>query len=128
MAGLDGTFRAWLSNSTQSPAADFARSTGDYVRVDDSVVAAGFEDLLDGMVDAQINLFANGEMVNDQGLVWTGTTILGGPTGSDCQDWSTSAASFDGTMGRADTLSAFWTEATPDDPCSQNGRFYCVQQ
>ena len=62
-AGLHGTYRAWLSDSQSSPAADpsFFKSPNGYVRVDGVKVAATWDDLTDGALLAAIEVDENGD-------------------------------------------------------------------
>src|SRR5205814_720512 len=45
---LPGTYRAWLSDGTNSPSTRFARSKGPYVQPDGIVIARSWNDLTDG--------------------------------------------------------------------------------
>lgn len=54
-AGLSGTFRAWLSNATDSPSTRFTQSTGPYKLVDGTQIADNWTDLTDGTIDNPIN-------------------------------------------------------------------------
>jgi hypothetical protein len=47
-AGLPGTYRAWLSDTTGSPSTRFAQSTIPYKLVDGTVIATNWGDLTDG--------------------------------------------------------------------------------
>jgi hypothetical protein len=51
-----GLFRAWLSTDLASPADGFLKSDVPYVRLDDVQVAADWQDLIDGTLDAPINV------------------------------------------------------------------------
>ena len=61
-AELSGTFLAWLSDSTTSPAADpdFVKSAVPYVRVDGVMVASNWADLVDGSLLALIEVDEQG--------------------------------------------------------------------
>ena len=54
-AGLSGTFRAWLSNATDSPSTRFTQSTVPYKLVDGTQIADNWTDLTDGAIDNPIN-------------------------------------------------------------------------
>ena len=124
-AGLNGEFQAWLSTMT-SPVADrFVRSTVPYVLVDGTVVADGWDDLVDGSIQAPINLDANGQPRD--GDVWTGTLPSGQPyTGGDCEGFTDALAGIS-QCGSTQNTEALWTAAqTP--ACNTPLRLYCVEQ
>ncbi|NJN84235.1 MAG: DUF1015 family protein, partial [Caldilineaceae bacterium] len=54
-AGLPGTYRAWLADSTGSPSTRFNRSTVPYVLTNNTVVANSWADLTDGSLASPIN-------------------------------------------------------------------------
>ena len=66
-AGLPGTFRAWLSDSTGSPSTRFTQSTLRYVRVDGVKVADDWADLTDAtkLLYAPINVTENGDQLSE---------------------------------------------------------------
>ena len=47
-SNLSGTYKAWLSDSTDSPSTRFVRSTGPYQLVDGTRIAANWTSLTDG--------------------------------------------------------------------------------
>jgi hypothetical protein len=72
-AGLVGTYKAWLSNGSASPASRFVRSIYPYVRVDGVMIASNWDDLVDGVLNNPINKTETGVPPTSQTQgVWTG--------------------------------------------------------
>ena len=74
-ADLDGTFKAWLSDSETDARDRLTHATVPYRLVDGTTVADDFTDLTDGSLDAPINRTENGTAVGDR--PWTGTDFAG---------------------------------------------------
>ncbi|MFY0531633.1 hypothetical protein [Nannocystis pusilla] len=74
-AGLGGTFRAWISTPTSSPSASFVQSAEPYVRIDGVQIAESWVWLIDGDLDAPLEVDEWGEVHNNGecGNVWTNT-------------------------------------------------------
>lgn len=126
-AGLDGTFRAWISDSTSDAIDRFEDGTC-WKRMDDVVVADDLDDLTDGALSALIEVDEYGAARS--GLVWTGTAVDGTGTGHHCDDWSDLDG--DATLGSAadddDGASpGSWT-AHGDGSCSGSRPIYCFEQ
>src|SRR5262245_59197581 len=96
-AQLPGAFKAWLSDSTTDARDRLTQATVPYIRVDGIQIADGFQDLVDGSLDAPINVTEQGDTVPPFQLVWTGTNEEGrlglGPGASiqTCTEWTTEA-------------------------------------
>jgi hypothetical protein len=126
-AGLPGTYFAWLSTTAVSPPDRFMQSTGPYKRVDGTTIAANWADLIDGTIDATISLDENGNAVDGNDDVWTGTAGNGaGYDDSTCGDW-TSSSGFAITGGTGYNTSGLWTDAGRYT-CEISGHLYCFQQ
>jgi hypothetical protein len=144
-AGLSGTYKAWLSDSTGSPDSRFMKSTGPYRRRDGETVADDYTDLTTCDSTAPRDCLANPIIVTETGstlddaLVWTNTRTSGGleSASQSCNDWS--SASADTSTVRGDQARAAptvtdrrWTEE--DDgingvaPCDRSRHLYCFQQ
>lgn len=114
-AGLPGQYRAWLSDSTGSPATRFAQSATPYILVDGTVIADDWADLADGQLNDAIYLQEDGSpspMISTLfGQVWTttneaGTLNTAGGNDLHCDNWSTvSARGLVGSPNSADTPS-----------------------
>lgn len=119
-AGLSGTFRAWLSDSTQS-AAQRITAPGPYYDVTRTKL------LFTGNPTAGAPLASIPDQTGALGTpttVWTGT----GPTGNalaHCGGWDL-AGRVAGTVGRAD-LPAFWTNSGTS-LCANARHIYCFEQ
>lgn len=128
-AGLPvGTYRAWLSDGTNSPATRLDPNVGPYELPDGTMVALNFADLLDGTLAAPINVTATGT-TGVSSFVWTGTLENGlpvptSPGAGDCDNWSN--ASTTGQTGRSALTGAGWS-STDQTGCTVLTRLYCFQ-
>ena len=97
-AGLDGTYRAWLSSSAVDARDRLIGSRG-WMRVDRKLVADTVADLVEGRILHPIRI---DELGNDIGLsdVYTGTGTDGAVQSFTCEDW-TAAAGFGGVGNSA---------------------------
>jgi hypothetical protein len=131
-AGLSGTYKAWLSDRTQSPDTRFNKSTVPYVRTDGVAVALSYADLISLLpgnlhLRATINVNEFGTPINPPLTAWTWTSA-GGTLGSGsrhCSNWTS-------TSGTGDTGDTFevdlnWTSSFGLN-CSQTHRVYCFEQ
>ena len=115
-AGLPGTYKAWLSDSTASPSTRFTQSAVlPYRRVDGTLVARNWADLTDLILAAPINALAapinvteSGSTLGTNQYAWTYTTFRGsevvdlGPIflgGLHCADWTSNARGEYGIVG-----------------------------
>jgi hypothetical protein len=127
-AGLGGTFRAWISTPTSSPSTTFVQSTEPYVRIDGVQIAESWVWLIDGDLDAPLEVDEWGEVHNNGecGNVWTNTLRDGVPHDEDaCTGWT---ALIDAArLGRSDLSNYTWTEACIQD-CLKQYHLYCFEQ
>ena len=130
-ASLPGTYKAWLSDTTDSPSSRFVPSSGPYQLVNGTTIAATFRDLTDGTLSALIDLTETGGRVGSNPVAWTHTLINGTPGGDvtvSCENWNTSApAGPRGNAGLATASGASWT-AAGSSLCSIPRHLYCFQQ
>lgn len=135
-AGLTGTFQAWLSDSTSSPDQHFVKSTVPYLLVDDTEVAANWEQLVSGTLSAGIYMTEWGDppqaTIEDcipEGVivVWTNTHTTGKVVGDNysCNQWATGGDQ--GQTGQAGAYNLTWTEAC-GVPCTTLAPLYCFEQ
>jgi hypothetical protein len=92
LAGFAGTFKAWLSDSTQGPAARFTHA-GYYVRPDGVIVANTWSDLTSGNPLANPIICDEHDACGGGGFeVWTSTrpdgTFFGSDSSYSCLDWT----------------------------------------
>ncbi len=123
--GLQGTYRALLATSTASAASRF-NANGQFIRVDNAVVAVGNALFTAPFWDTAINVFANGAHSGNAGVA-TGadSPTAVGTAASTCNNWS-GGAGF-GTFGRpydSDVSRAF---TSLNAECSGNAAVFCVQ-
>lgn len=128
-AGLQGDFRAWLSDSTGSPSSRFElqgpAGEVDFLLVDGSLVAESWSDIVDGSLAKEIDLDESGEVMGGV-LVWTSTTTAGSAGGTEhCNDWA-SASNVYATVGNSSQSGENWTDYK-QYYCSQEFHLYCFQ-
>lgn len=132
-AGLTGNYLAWADGNL----GNFTQSTTPYVRSDGALVADNWDDLIDGDIDAPINLNAVGGVpAVDGGLchggsatcpfVFSGLTPEGMSTGVNCGNWLDAGANF--TPGDMTETETAWTQVSLSSACSIPARLYCFQQ
>ena len=147
-AGLPGTYKAWLSDKTSSPATTFTRSNGPYVLVDGTEVASNWLGLTEDYHFVPINITETGQDVGESSQ-WTNTTPSGGPgpcpcpseagrpevRDGSCQNWTSSHGGlYDGLTGSSSLQLPGWTYniISPTHPriadCDEMLRLYCFQQ
>jgi hypothetical protein len=132
MAGLPGSYRAWLS-STQADAATRIThaSVRPILRVDLEVVAESAEALAAGALLAPIRVSESGALIAvklqcGEGLVWTGTNSQGALGLSNCDDWTLTEGGA-GQAGHPEASDETWTEAGCQVACSGALRLYCFE-
>ena len=105
------------------------------MRVDGVQVADNWADLIDGSLDAPINVTETGGPVpigntNCAGggfpTVWSGTNSNGTSGGDTCGNFAANAGS--GRWGRADETTGSWTSWCFGGDCNWVSPIYCVQQ
>jgi hypothetical protein len=131
-AALPGSYKAWLSTSTESPSTRFTKLAGPYRLVTGTQIADNWADLTDGSLDAPINRDESGAAV--AGLAWTGTMPNGtsspGPADFvNCDGWTSTGVGLGnfGQTGNTTASNTFWT-ATGGWSCFDSLRLYCFQQ
>lgn len=128
VAGLPGTYKAWLSDGVNSPATRFTRQDATYQLVDGTIIANDWADLVDGNIHNPINLDAAG-VYHTRAFpgVWTSTLADGTTAGLHCQGWTTAGEGIFGRDGHADRVDGFWTDAGYP-ACPNQLPFYCFEQ
>ena len=151
-AKLEGVFKAWLSDSTQSPSTRFTQSPypgdWDYKLVADEEVATDWAALTSGSLQTPINIDENGFRIPSDRtigyppvpalLVWTNTNTDGTVPHSsaphlsffDCKDWTSNYHFKEGVMvGNAYGAGIDWTNLQSLYFCDSGPfRLYCFQQ
>lgn len=143
-ASLGGTWRAWLSDSSQSPSNRFIQSSGPYRLLNGTTIANSWSDLTDGILAAPINISELGttppNTVDICGIglggsnVYTGTTAQGTLFNPGnpfiCNNWSTSSSSVWADFGATVRTNTEWSNIcyAGSANCSQFARLYCFEQ
>ena len=137
-AGLQGEFRAWLSDGEQTPLTRFKHGRP-YVRIDmlpvaddlDALVVAGMLKNPIDVTESNVPLQAAGGCEDETDKVWTNVRPNGTAAGSlTCGQWTTEegVAPATGGVGVAHATDATWTASACSLPCEAQLRLYCVQQ
>ncbi len=139
---LGGTWLAWISDDQiDPPNVRFTQRPVPYWLLDETVIATSFDDLVDGTIEAPIEVTENGDSLfalNPGAAafpVWTATDPSGGATPEDCSDWTLAADEQSGRVGLVGDLAALnlpdsaWTSAPILRNCTADGvRLYCFEQ
>ncbi len=129
-AGLPGTYRAWLSDSTGSPSTRFTRSAIPWVMPVGStsgiILANDWADLTDGSIDAAFLQNELGVTVAPN-IPFTNTTGAGTEwNGNDCSDWTSTSGT--GAYGSTSaTTEGIWSASGSGGACNVLHRYYCFQ-
>ena len=141
-AGLYGTFKAWISDESQSASSRLAHSAAPYVLVDGvTVVAHGWSELTSGGLKHAIEVNEFGGPPPEVTLgcgataawVWTGTSSGGQlfAPGQTCAGWTGDSAALL-LAGDAHSSDAAWTQkcsgGPPEPNCTQTAALYCIEQ
>ena len=135
-AELPGTYRAWLSSSTESTKDRLVHSSIPYRLLDGTEIAGNWVDLTDGSLDAGINVSENKSppgkgthscIPSSLPIVWTSTTDSGAAVAGEyfCDDWSGTTG--DGSAGAAGFADSTWTSNCLPK-CGDEAALYCVEQ
>ena len=127
-----GTYLAWLSDGTDSPATRFTKSAHPYMLPDGSKIAEDFTDLTDGSILHPIDIDTTGEPVGSKRF-WTGTnadgTKFSSRTSVACAGWTADPlANFYGVAGRTHLSSGLWSSKGRPYLCTRTYRLACFQQ
>jgi hypothetical protein len=137
-AGLPGTYKAWLSTSSESADSRFTHAMMPYVLVDGTLIASDYYQLASNKIAHPIDLTesamvppSNNVCGSDGTWVWSSTGVNGqstvNATYGDCNGWtSTVGGCVFGTTG----MVADWSEACADPGGCHNtlAALFCVQQ
>ncbi len=133
-AALPGTYKAWLSDLTDSPSTRFSHLMDylPYFRVDGKLVASNWDDLTDG--ELKFSLSADEYGSPRQTGPWTGTAIDGTRATQNekelCGNWVSPSDGFgelEGITGISTETSGLWTNDVPTG-CTNERSLYCFQE
>lgn len=141
--GLGGTYKAWLSDSSESPSTRFAQSSCPYLLVNGDTVADDWADLTDGNIQNSIRIDETGadqsigsdNDSNSLEAVITNTNPDGTSIGGEnCQDWTLNNSPGNTGIiqfGMVDESGPRWSDDTVFSikGCGMFRHFlYCVEQ
>jgi len=135
-AGLSGTYKSWISAGPANEIWDrfsYLKTEPIFRLPNNTVVAYGYNDLMDGYLLSPINQAPNGGLVTTSTYVWTTTEATGknGPSGNTCQNYTYGVNGNYGNVGYLTTNTSTWTEPFPAGSiygCGNPGRIYCIEQ
>jgi hypothetical protein len=125
-----GTYKAWLSDGTNSPDTGFTKSSHPYVLPDGTKIADDYKDLTDGDIQNIINIDSTGKTVGPN-YFWSSTDFDG--TSEQyfvtCEGWTWTDASpiSHSMLGKTSKKSNLWTAYTRGK-CGKHHRLACFQQ
>jgi hypothetical protein len=136
-ACLPGTYMAWLSDSTATPNTRFTQSAIAYRKVDGTLLASNYGNLVSGNILAPLNLT---ELNGVPQLSAVGCPVqqmsfsATDPNGNllatgNCNDWSATVA--EASWGYNTVTNGNWTQGcsgTGGNTCSSGATLYCFQQ
>jgi hypothetical protein len=130
-ANLSGTFLAWISDGSVTPASRFAQATIPYALVDGTLVANDWTGLVSGQLRHAIDLNEAGGPPPAPGVagvcnVWTGTGSDGNSLNQDCSGWS--ATSGVGFAGNSTLSNGAWSSQCSGGICGASLGLFCFEQ
>lgn len=134
-AGLSGVFKAWLSDSVNSPATRFAQPPyQSYVLADGStLIASSFAALTSGTlvhaIDKTETGAARGSTAVHTYTMADGTRFEGvaGVHGT-CADWTDTASTDRELLGSTDSTTGGWTQGGVSSYCNSGLPIFCFEQ
>jgi hypothetical protein len=126
MAGLGGTFMAWVSDTQHAASSRLAHAAVGYYLLDGTQVASDWNGLASGSLLHPIDINAYG--ITKSGVtVWTGTQPNGGSALPNCADFTTNMGLAAGVYGDNTKMDGNWSNAGSGG-CDQNRYLYCIEQ
>jgi hypothetical protein len=122
-----GVYLAWLSDATASPSTRFTQASVPYRLVDGTAIADDWADLVDGSLDAPIQVLESGSLAPPVHAVWTGTETDGTRDADDCAGWTTGSTGTFGLVGDHLGTTRRWTSGGLGG-CGFTLALYCFQQ
>jgi len=123
------TFVAWVSDSTTFASTRHVHGTQSYKGTDGRVVAASWDQLTSGNLQAPIDHDETGTLHTPAPPeVWTGTEPNGDRRLPDCNDWTTSSPEILGAAGTWSAADAAWTANRLAHLCSTPAALYCFER
>jgi hypothetical protein len=123
-AGLGGTWKAWLSDSSTDARDRIADQA--YYRVDGTKIADSMADLTDGSLDAALNVTESGSTRDNR--VMTNTDSDGTKGGRNCCDFDDSGCSAYQHTAESQNTNNYWTDNLHNEWCHDTYPIYCFEQ
>lgn len=123
---LPGTYYAWLSSDTTSPAQRFNQNTGAYYDTIGTKIADDWTDLTDGTLDAEPRTDEAG--TDFPWDAWTGTEYDGTPLANTCNNWTHGWDGASGNEGITYEADDRWSDNSSIVLCWGGKPIYCFQQ
>ncbi len=135
-AGLGNNYLAWISDDTTSPDARFNKSDIPYRLLDGTLVAYDWSDLVDGQLEAPINITELGAGLHAPNqFAWTDTNTDGtydSINNNHCDNWGNKTNLFEGEIGNTTMTDSRWTIDPFVGPASCDSpewiALYCFEQ
>ncbi len=141
-SGVNGTFVAWMSDSTADAKDRITQNSGAYVLLDGTLIADSFADLIDGSLYNPIDITENSTSLSDQAdwaaQVWTGSesdgslAATGNFSTSTCFDWTSNTTytlnnPVGGIIGSTYSDATGWS-TNYAGKCNFERHFYCFEK
>jgi hypothetical protein len=132
-AALPGTYKAWLSTSTEN-AIDRLGTASGWVRTDGKPVVNSVDDIAptSGLFDVPPNVTADGSAYYATAGVWGGAPNMTTPgkDATNCTDWKSNSASASGIVGiSGDSAAGSFFDTWPDTSCDSTFTYLtCLQE
>lgn len=131
LSNLQGTYKAWVATATaNAPLVNHTQSAEPYVKVNGTVVANNWSDLIDGNLASPIDVQADGTVVTGAQKVWTnvssGAVLKSSVSTQFCGGWA--ATSNNGYHGLSNSTTGTWSDSAQVACTSTLMRLYCFQQ
>ncbi len=97
-----------------------------WVALDGSPVAAGPDAITASALEMPLNVDANGDIVNTNQEMWSGSLMDGTGMDATCIDWTSTSIYVNGARGYAGSTGEQWVQRGPS-LCFQYRRFYCFE-
>jgi hypothetical protein len=125
-AGIEGSFKAWLSDTKTHVSTRLPHSAAPYRLLNDNVVADNWAGLSN--IEQSISVDETGDSLIYQTWVWTGE---GEPEPSNdeyyCRDWTSGKAGDVGFVGQALGTGAYWNVSAWRDCEVEQARLFCFE-
>ncbi len=132
-AGLPGTYKAWLSDSTTSAASRLNHATTHYKNTNNQIVQTNWTNLVGGSGLLNAIRYSELGVLVPSANIWTNTNTAGGIKKTNasliCNDWTLNlGVPYEGSVGDGGTfVSPGWTD-NHTNYCNTTQRLLCIQQ